>query len=182
MTEQELIEACLKKNQRAQTFLVKFYWSDIKNYIISLVKDDGIAEELTTATFSKVLTKLNLYNSDFNFKKWMVAIAHNQTMDYLREKGRLVEETVDEFPDIAVEDTENSLNDVVYPEDDLKLVDEVIMQLDPMYREILELKYKHSLTIKEIANTLNLTESNAKVRLMRARNILQQELKNRRTI
>ena len=75
-------------SQKAQTKLINYFWDDVFSFVLKKVQDRTIADELTVAVFAKILTKLNLYDENFQFKTWILTIAQNSVIDYWRKKSR----------------------------------------------------------------------------------------------
>ncbi|KAF5270254.1 hypothetical protein FQR65_LT17874 [Abscondita terminalis] len=62
--------------------------------------DDILADEITVNVFSKVLTKLDLFDSGFQFKTWILTIAQNTIIDYWRKKSRDAEDATGDLEEV----------------------------------------------------------------------------------
>lgn len=82
----QLIASAKNKDQKAQTQLINQHWVSVFSFIMKKVQDETIADELTVSVFSKVLSKLDLYDPNFQFKTWVLTIAQNSVIDYWRKK------------------------------------------------------------------------------------------------
>ena len=105
MKDKELVDAIAQiqnGSQKAQTKLINYFWDDVFGFILKKVQDRTIADELTVAVFAKILTKLNLYDENFQFKTWILTIAQNSVIDYWRKKSR-EEVFTDDFKDVKNE-------------------------------------------------------------------------------
>ncbi|WP_128330254.1 RNA polymerase sigma factor [Apibacter sp. HY039] len=166
----ELIEEAKNSRQQAQSKLVNLFWADIKGYIFSLVKEDDAAEELTVETFTKILQKLSLYNSDFDFKTWLISVAHNSTIDYLRKKSKDRGVHTDEYPDL--EDTGPSPEQLFINRQNLEALEHKLESLPGNYRKLVQLRYLEGKKLNDIVEETGLSLANVKVSLMRAKKLL----------
>ena len=71
-----------------------------------------------------------------------------------------------------------SPEELLISEEDQKQILSIIESLDANYKDIIQLRFFEEKSIKEIAEELNLTVSNTKVRIMRAKKLLAELLKN----
>lgn len=174
---QNTINEARKGKRQAQNVLMDLFWRNVYNYVNSKIQNEDEAEDVAIETFTKVFAKLKLYNSDFDFKTWVLSIAHNTMIDHIRKSPELQISLDDENYFIEIQE------DLPTPEESLiqkqanDAFDQNIQKLKPEYRRIIELRYLEDKTYKEIADELQLSMANVKVRLLRARQILQEILK-----
>ena len=173
-----LISLAKKKNQKSQTKLINSYWVDVFSFVMKKVQDENVADEITVSVFSKVLAKLDLYDPNFQFKTWILTIAQNTVIDYWRKKNRENEDSVESFEGFKNQFA-LSPEELLISEEDQKQIITIIESLDSNYQEIIRLRFFEENSIKEIAEELNLTVANTKVRIMRAKKVLAALLKNK---
>ena len=173
-----LIALAQKKNQKSQTKLINSYWVDVFSFVMKKVQDENVADEITVSVFSKVLAKLDLYDPNFQFKTWILTIAQNTVIDYWRRKNRENEDSVESFEGFKNQFA-LSPEELLISEEDQKQIITIIESLDSNYQEIIRLRFFEEKSIKEIAEELNLTVANTKVRIMRAKKVLAALLKNK---
>ncbi|TWP24825.1 sigma-70 family RNA polymerase sigma factor [Apibacter muscae] len=167
----DLIEKAKTSKQQAQSRLVNLFWDDVKRYIYSLVKDENNAEELTIETFTKVLQKLNLYNIDFDFKTWILSIAHNTCIDFLRKNNKILSNfSTDNYHDIK--DSDPSPEQLFIYKQNVETVQKMLNKLPEKYSILIQLRYLDEKKLNEIVNDTGLTLANVKVSLMRAKKLL----------
>lgn len=176
----QLVEDCEKGKQAAQTTLMNLFWDQVFYYVLSKIHHKADAEDISIETFTKVFQKLSLYNEDFDFSTWVRAIAHNTMIDYIRKKTELnisIDDDVLRHLDLAslVPNPEQSLI--------LEQSTEQLMlhvgDLPRIYREIIRLRFLEDKSYNQIAEELNLSLSNVKVRLLRAKALLEEAMKNK---
>lgn len=173
-----LIILAKNKNQKSQTKLINLFWVDVFSFVMKKVQDENIADEITVTVFSKVLAKLDLYDPNFQFKTWILTIAQNTVIDYWRKKSRENEDSTDNFDDFKNQFA-RSPEELLISEEDQKQILNIVETLDVNYQEIIRLRFFEERSIKEIAEELNLTIANTKVRIMRAKKVLAELLKNK---
>lgn len=172
-----LIILAKNKNQKSQTKLINYFWVDVFSFVMKKVQDENVADEITVSVFSKVLAKLDLYDPNFQFKTWILTIAQNTVIDYWRKKNRENEDSTDNFDDFKNQFA-LSPEELLISEEDHKQILNIIESLDFNYQEIIRLRFFEEKSIKEIAEELGLTIANTKVRIMRAKKVLSELLKN----
>lgn len=86
---QTVIFEAKKGKRQAQNLLMDIFWDNVFNYVYQKIKDEEEAEDIAIETFTKVFAKLKLYNADFDFKTWLLSIAHNTMIDHIRKKPAL---------------------------------------------------------------------------------------------
>ncbi|QFG52819.1 RNA polymerase sigma factor [Chryseobacterium sp.] len=171
-----LIRSAQQKDQKAQTHLINLFWVDVFSFVMKKVRNEIDADEITVNVFSKVLNKLDLYDPNFQFKTWVLTIAQNTVIDFWRRKNRENEDAVNSFDEIR-DQFARSPEELLISEEEQKQILAVIASLDLNYQEIIRLRFFEEKSIKEIAEELNLTISNTKVRIMRAKKVLSALLK-----
>lgn len=173
-----LILDAKKGKQSAQNAIIESLWPKVFFYVVSKIHNEEEAEDITVETFTKVLSKLKLYNEDFDFTTWVISIAHNTMIDHIRKSPEL-NISLDEYTQ-----TFSTLSSNPSPEEYLiskQDNDELIAAIDklsPNYQAVIELRYLEDKTYKEIALELNLSLANVKVRILRAKQLLMEILKN----
>ena len=173
-----LISFAQNKNQKAQTQLINLFWVDVFSFVVKKVQDEHSADELTVSIFSKVLSKLDLFDPNFQFKTWILTIAQNTIIDYWRKKSRESEDSTDNF-DGFKNHLALSPEELLISEEDEEQILSIIESLDANYKDIIQLRFFEEKSIKEIAEEQNITIANTKVRIMRAKKLLAELLKNK---
>lgn len=179
MEKEKLLSLIIKakdKDQKSQTQLINLFWVDVFSFVLKKVKDKNDADEITVKVFSKVLQKLDLFDSDFQFKTWILTIAQNTIIDFWRKKkgnnintSELLENVKNEYA--------KSPEELLISEEEQSKIHKIVESMDKNYREIIALRFFEEKSIKEIAEELNISISNTKIRIMRAKKILAQLLK-----
>ncbi|MCT7904952.1 Sigma-24 [Candidatus Ornithobacterium hominis] len=172
----QIIQESKRGIQRSQNTLMNLFWDKIYYFILSKTHNKAEAEDITIRTFTKVFKKLKLYNDDFDFYTWVKAIAYNTMIDQLRKKKHNNISLDDELNPIDIEAAMPSPEQYLISKQNAKKLNAEIENLPPIYREVIELRYLEDKTYKEIAEALDLTLSNVKVRLLRAKKLLEDSI------
>jgi len=175
----ELIEKARNKDQQAFNTLLNTYWSDVYRFQFSKTEHEDEAEDITIKTFSKAFDKIHLYNDKYNFKTWLISISKNIFLDHIRKQRTetiSINKTASEAYKIF--DESPSIEDQLIIEQNLVQLRNYISQLKPHYQEIINLRYFREMSYKEMADTLNEPMNNIKVKLLRAKNLLAEIIKN----
>ena len=155
-----------------QEFEVKYYLYKDTIYSIAYTYTHNSfdASDITQDVFMKYLNSTKSFSSNDDEKYWLIRVTINESKDFLRKKKKLTIVNEEEL-DIVSYDTEDKHNNK-----ELQKLSILVKQLPEKYRRVIILHYYDSLSIKEIVNILNISESAIKKRLERARNILKQEM------
>ncbi|KNY29935.1 RNA polymerase sigma factor [Pseudobacteroides cellulosolvens] len=132
----------------------------VNNYLRNICKDIELAEDLTQETFYKALLMFYNDKSSYLCTKWLIRVAHNNFIDYVR-KNKINMVNFEPFH----EDVKTEVNSDT---DKIHLV-EALGMLTLRFRTVLLLKDHYGFSYKEIAGIINSTESIVKVTLHRAR-------------
>ncbi len=97
-----LIQKAKDKDQKAQTKLINVFWVDVFSFVMKKVKDENDADEITVNVFSKVLSKLDMFDPHFQFKTWILTIAQNTVIDFWRKKNRENEDAIENLDEVKI--------------------------------------------------------------------------------
>lgn len=183
-TAQEFSIDALRAGDRAEfARLVDAYSTPIYRLGLKMLGNPQDAEDVLQNTFLNALTHLADFEGRSSLLTWLYRIASNEALMLIRRKKASI--NLDDFE--SEEDGETPTPEVfvdwsALPEDELlsgeskKALDEAIRQLPESLRMVFVLRDMEGVSIKETADILNLTETNVKTRLLRARMFLRERL------
>lgn len=177
------IEQAKNGDQIAFTFLLDQYWNEVYGFMLKRTENETDAEDISIETFAKAFDKINTYNPEFQFNTWLIAIAKNVHIDLLRKKksSLLVEITDEEdYQAYNVPDSSPSAEDELITEQNLSQLLRYIKELKPPYQEVIQLRYFQEMSYQEISDKIQEPLSNVKIKLLRAKKLLAEIIKNRR--
>lgn len=171
-------------NQKAYTQLMGLYRDSIYFLLLRIAGNPEDAEDLTLEAFSKAFKNLHQYTPEYAFSTWLFRIATNHSIDYIRNKKRNVlnhnaneEFSSSESAGMLTADTGNP-EETLLRSQKIKIMREVVEVLKPRYRKLIELRYFEEYSYEEIGAELNLPLGTVKAQLFRAREFLQNFMKN----
>ncbi|HEX8268831.1 MAG TPA: sigma-70 family RNA polymerase sigma factor [Flavobacterium sp.] len=182
MEIKKYIEDAKTGDQAAFTFLLDHYWNSVYGFMLKRTENETDAEDITIETFSKAFDKIASYNSEFQFNTWLIAIAKNVHIDLLRKKKSVQSLDITDSEDrqaYNVADTSPTPEDTLIKEQNLSSLLQCIKQLKPHYQEVIQLRYFQELSYQEIADQLHEPLSNVKIKLLRAKKLLAEVIKNK---
>jgi RNA polymerase sigma-70 factor (ECF subfamily) len=155
----------------------------ILNYLSRLI-GPAEAEDITQETFEKISRKLNTFKGESKFSTWLYRIATNTAFDRLRSpslkhasKHTPLEKVAEtEARNIWNGQKEMAIDQNVIRTEMSECVREYVDRLPPDYRTVLLLSEIEGFKNKEIADILQISLENVKIRLHRARAALKKEL------
>ncbi len=156
MTDEQLALSYIKGDNRAFDLLLSRTQSKLFTYIMFVVRDHDMADDIFQETFVKVITKLQQgkYTNSGKFSAWLVRIAHNVIMDWYREQRleRVVEPTEDnDLSNISDELLDMNVENQFVNEQVLKDVRRMMDMLPPTQREVCYMRFYQEMSFKEIA-------------------------------
>lgn len=177
------IEKAKIGDQVAFTSLLYYYWNEVYGFMLQRTQNETDAEDITIETFAKAFDKISTYNPDFQFNTWLISIAKNVHIDMLRKKrSTLFVDITDEEDNQAynIADSSPSAEDKLITEQNLSRLLQFIKELKPHYQEVIQLRYFQELSYQEISEELQEPLSNVKIKLLRAKKLLAEIIKNKR--
>ena len=173
-SDAQLVEQALCGSQDACRRLVDRHASAVFNVIARIVREAGAAEELAQDTFVKAFGALRSFDPAYKFANWILRIAHNTAIDYLRRRRPDTVSIDEDTPTQAV--TEALIDDrAASPFDraahaDLREdLETALAALRPEYRRMIVMRYLEDLSYEDIAEILDLPLGTVKSHLHRAR-------------
>jgi len=157
---------------------VDAYSERILNYLARMTGNRYEAEDLAQETFIRAYCALESYKQEYKFSTWLFRIAHNQCINYLKKRSRIVHvddyRNEDDEPAWVLADDRPD-NDPVHATSQRELQVEVqaaINELAPVYRTVVILRHVHGLSYQEIAEVVDVPIGTVKSRLGRGRSQL----------
>ena len=157
VTDEALALLYVKGDNRAFDELLSRTQEKLFTYIMFVVRDHDIADDIFQETFVKVITKLQqgLYTDSGKFMFWITRIAHNCIMDWyrLQQSSHIIEVTEDNdlqnLKSFSVMDTNKEAE--MINEQVLLDIKRMVDTLPTPQREVVYMRYYQQLSFKEIA-------------------------------
>ncbi|MFD0799296.1 RNA polymerase sigma factor [Maribacter chungangensis] len=173
--EKQLIKKAIDGHPDAQQRLYTAYSSKMLSVCRQYIKDIHFAEDVMVCGFLKVFAHLGTFKFQGSFEGWIRRIMIRESISYLRKQQFVV------YDDEVYEKQEQQTN-VQTTDLDTAHIQQLIDALPQGYKMVFVLYtvegYKH----REIAELLDITESTSKTQLLKARRLLQEQLKQQNII
>ncbi|MEJ7664513.1 MAG: sigma-70 family RNA polymerase sigma factor [Hymenobacter sp.] len=170
---------CRRGTPGALERLVERFQSDVFGTALRLTHDRDAALELTNSIFYKTYKNLDAYEPGRPLRPWLLRIATNETLNWLRGRRREREHVLSgEASDVAFEQlpAAPTLKRPPSPPSGEETVREALARLPEHYRLVLTLRFFNDLSYQEIAALTGQDANTVGVQLLRARQLLRREL------
>lgn len=165
-SDEELMAEVIKGNDRAFSEIYDRYSKAMLNYFYKMLwQDRELAEDFMQELFTKIIHKPNLFNVERSFKTWIYSIANNMCKNEYRkqEVRKGTSNNLNENISIAnSEPSPDKKHDQGIFNDRLK---EELDNLSDNHKNTFILRFKHDLSIKEIADIMETSEGTVKSRI-----------------
>lgn len=175
----------LKRNDPALLDqLIEAYQHRLLRYLLFLTGKREVAEDLFQETWMRVLLRGAQYNGKARFDTWLFTIARNLVIDLSRKRqmaslDEMSEAGEDERPFEVAIDGPSPFEQFASREDRAEVA-EVLLRLEPNYREVLTLRFHEEMSLEEIASVTRAPLSTVKSRLYRGLAALKPEVEQLR--
>ena len=167
MSDEELAVSYMEGNNRAFDLLLEHNQSKLFSYILFIVRDEDVANDVFQETFIKIIVKLRhrKYAPTGKFAAWCMRIAHNVIMDQFRQlkSERIVEPTENnDLSNLTHDDLLDSNIETRFINDQvMKDIQKMIDLLPPSQREVVFMRFFQQMSFKEIAKTTEVSINTA---------------------
>lgn len=171
-TDAELVKEIAEGATERFGELMGRYEAKLLRYVVYLIHDGTLAQDIVQETFIKTYRNLRGYNAKYKFSSWIYRIAHNETMSTVRKQRHIAEDV-----DIETIEGPSSESTVIREIDQAILsgnVQACLDALDPKYREVLMLQYYENMQYNEIADVLHVPPSTVGVWALRGKAMLKE--------
>lgn len=181
--EAEIIALVLAGERERFHELIRPYERSLYFAAFSLLKNAEDAEDAVQEAVMKAYKALPNFRAEAKFSTWLASIVINEARGRLRHDRVLSFESIDESPDPEEEFTPAVIADwrevpleTLERKEIRELIRQAITVLPEIYREVFVMRDVQDLTIAETATALGIAEGLVKVRLLRARLMMQKSL------
>jgi len=174
--ELELIRAILHGDRNLYHELIRPHERTVYLTAYSLLRDEADAEDVAQEAILKAYRALATFRGASRFGTWLISIVCNEARGRLRKKSRVPTESYEEQAEVTpalLTDWREIPSESLERKELVEKIEVAIEELPSTYREVFVLRDRDELGIDEIAEILGITENLVKVRLHRARMMLQ---------
>jgi RNA polymerase sigma-70 factor (ECF subfamily) len=179
----EMIAAILAGDTRLFHQLIRPHERSVYMMALSLLHNEADAEDAAQEAFLKAYRNLASFRGDSKFGTWLISITLNEARSRLRRKSNIKTQSLDEPPDeeghlspALLRDWREIPSEALERQELRDVLRQAVTALPDIYREVFVLRDMEELNIAETAETLGISTASVKVRLHRARIMLQRAL------
>jgi RNA polymerase sigma-70 factor (ECF subfamily) len=183
----ELVQRAKAGDFSALEALTTRYERKVFSLALRMLRQHQDAEDVTQQTFLSALQHLPEFRGEASFSTWLLRIATHAALKVIRKRRGLDTVSLDEAtapgPDGEpiphpefIADWRESPREIVARSETRRILEEAMNQLDEKHRLVFLLRDVEGFSVKETAEQLGLSEVNVKVRLLRARLALREQL------
>jgi RNA polymerase sigma factor (sigma-70 family) len=173
MTDEEIVLQILNGRKELYELLMRKFNQQLYRISMSIVNDDAAAEDIMQTAYLNAYKQLAGFKQQSGFSTWITRILINESLLYKKRKEKREKITIENsYND---QHTETPLNNLMNKE--LKvLLENAVATLPEKYRMVFVMREVQGMSTNETMEALNLGESNVKIRLTRAKEMLRTEL------
>lgn len=174
MNDIEIVTKTLNGDKEQFKALVIKYKLALYRHVQSKVRNIAESEILVNEIFTKAWERLSTYNKQDSFYSWLLAIATNHVIDYVRNKSKIPQVVSQDYTfdgDITtnIMSTDNNIEEDIISTETKNSIQDMVKSLKPEYKKLIHMRYVENMTYDEIAKTLNKPIGTIKTGLYRAK-------------
>jgi RNA polymerase sigma-70 factor (ECF subfamily) len=159
--DRKLVALISRGDEAALAELYQRHSVPLYNYLLRLVRDQSIAEDLLQEVFIAIWTGSSGFRGRSKVKTWIFRIAHNRAVSWLRKHAR-PEEAGEQEESPAPADNPETVALRHWRQDQVR---QAVDQLSPKHRAVIELAFVHDLSYSEIAEVVDCPTGTVKSRI-----------------
>jgi len=170
--DSRLLERCRNGDTSAFETLFRKYHGYVYNVALGMLGNGEDASDVTQETFLRIHRGIARFRGDASLTTWLYRVTVNLCISEIRRRSR---SRLQYFDDLAPGDEDRESSDLPSPEEaaesqeQRRTVQRILAALPPDYRAIMVLRHFQQLAYEEIAEVLQISLSQVKTRLFRAR-------------
>jgi RNA polymerase sigma-70 factor (ECF subfamily) len=165
-SDNALMQRIAKGDQRAMQVLFARHNVRVYRFILRIVSNATVAEDLTSDVFLDVWRQADRFEARSQVSTWLLAIARFKALSSLRSRAN---EQYDEDFVANIEDPSDDPEASMQKNDKAAMLRKCLEQLSPAHREIIDLVYYHEKSVAEVATIVGVPENTVKTRMFYAR-------------
>jgi len=186
-TDMDLITDTLKGNHNSFTTLVNRYYASLYWVIYRIVGNSTDADDLTSESLVKAYESLSSYSNKYAFSTWLHTIGSNRAIDFVRNRNKQpspINNPTSTEEDIMTPSIESDLSaeDNMIRLETNEIIADVISELKPFHRSLIDMRYFKNMSYEEISKKMNKPIGTIKTGLFRARKNLFNLIKDNKNL
>ncbi|MHC2991015.1 RNA polymerase subunit sigma24 [Pontibacter sp. HJ8] len=181
-TDAEVVARVLEGEKELYELLMRRYNQTLYRTVRSYLKEEQDTEDAMQDTYLAAYEKLYQFRHDARFSTWLIRIGINVALGKLRERKKFApapeptETPHDNYPYLLTQSNFMNPENMAIRKEVKQLLEQAIDRMPEKYRVIYTLLEVEGMSSHEVTQCLDISESNAKVRLHRAKSMLKDSL------
>lgn len=172
MNDEEIIKLVVEGDREKYGEIIERYEKRLRGFIKKLIGNNLEVDDLVEESLISAYQNLNGFDSKLKFSSWILRIAHNKTVDYIkRKKPKIMGDELDD-----VKEDKKLFEELAIETESKKELQNAIDKLELKYKEMIVLYFFEEKSYEEISDILHISVSNVGVMLNRAKLKLKQFL------
>ena len=176
IADEVLIAKIAKGDRSAMAALFTRYRVRVFKFVLRMVRNEAIAEELNSDVFLDVWRQAGTFEGRSAVSTWIFSIARFKALNALQRRG---EEELDDDKADAIEDDADDPETVLAKKDKAAVLRQCLVELSAEHREIVNLVYYQHKSVEEVSGIVGIPEATVKTRMFYARKKLSELLAER---
>jgi RNA polymerase sigma-70 factor, ECF subfamily len=176
IADEVLIAKIAKGDRSAMEALFTRYRVRVFKFVLRMVRNEAIAEELNSDVFLDVWRQAGTFEGRSAVSTWIFSIARFKALNALQRRG---EEELDDDKADAIEDDADDPETVLAKKDKAAVLRQCLVELSAEHREIVNLIYYQHKSVEEVSGIVGIPEATVKTRMFYARKKLSELLAER---
>ena len=176
IADEVLIAKIAKGDRSAMEALFTRYRVRVFKFVLRMVRNEAIAEELNSDVFLDVWRQAGTFEGRSAVSTWIFSIARFKALNALQRRG---EEELDDDKADAIEDDADDPETVLAKKDKAAVLRQCLVELSAEHREIVNLVYYQHKSVEEVSGIVGIPEATVKTRMFYARKKLSELLAER---
>ena len=169
----QLVRRVADGDEGALRTLFARHQTPVYRFILRLVRNEAVAEELTNEVFLEVWRNAGSFEARSSVRTWVLSIAHHRAVSSLRKRR---EEGWNEDRAFTIADTDDDPEVSAQKQDKSTLMRRCMGALSNEHRQVIDLVYYQELSINEVSKVVGIPENTVKTRMFYARKRLSELL------
>ena len=165
-SDEALVGAIAGGDRRAMQALYLRHKVRIYRFVLRLVGDAALAEDIVSDVFLDVWRQADGFKARSRVSTWLLAIARYKAFSAQRGRSR---EQLDDGAASAIADPADDAETILDHQDRSAIIRQCLSQLSAIHREVLDLVYYHDKSVEEVAEIVGVSSGTVKTRMFYAR-------------
>lgn len=175
MTDEEIIKLIIKGDREKFGKIIDRYEKRLRGFIYKMIGKSAEVDDLVEDSLIAAYQNLQGFDAKLKFSSWILRIAHNKTVDFIKKKKPIFiedDERVDSYQLRVTNENQRLFEEIEIKDEEKRDLVKAIDKLELKYREVIILYFFEEKSYEEISDILRTTVSNVGVMIKRAKDKL----------